>query len=41
MLYFPLRYLTLLMVLPIRNHFMNDLTIIYQILEDALSEERP
>ena len=41
MLFFPLRQLTLLMVLPIRNHFMNDLTVIYQLLEDALSEERP
>ena len=41
MLFFPLRQLTLLMVLPIRNHFMNDLTIIYQMLEDALSDERP
>ena len=41
MLFFPLRHLTLLMVLPIRNHFMNDLTVIYQLLEDALSEERP
>ena len=41
MLFFPLRQLTLLMVLPIRNHFMNDLTIVYQMLEDALSEERP
>lgn len=41
MLVFPLRQLTLLMVLPIRNHFMNDLSIIYQLLEDALSEERP
>ena len=29
------------MVLPICNHFMNDLTVIYQLLEDALSEERP
>jgi glutathione S-transferase len=41
MMFFPLRQLTLLMVLPIRNHFMNDLTVIYQLLEDALSEERP
>ncbi|KAF1815234.1 putative glutathione S-transferase [Eremomyces bilateralis CBS 781.70] len=41
MLFFPLRQLTLLMVLPIRLHFMNDLTISYQILDDALSEERP
>ena len=41
MLFFPLRQLTLLMVLPIRNHFMNDLTVSYQLLEDALSEERP
>ena len=41
MLFFPLRQLTLLMVLPIRNHFMNDLTVGYQLLEDALSEERP
>ena len=29
------------MVLPIRNNFMNDLTVIYQLLEDVLSEERP
>jgi glutathione S-transferase len=41
MLFFPLRQLTLLMVLPIRNHFMNDLTVSYQLLEDAPSEERP
>lgn len=41
MLFFPMRYLTLLMVLPIRMHFMKDLTAIYQILEDALSEEKP
>ena len=41
MLFFPLRQLTLLMVLPIRNHFMKDLTSIYHLLEDALSEERP
>ena len=41
MLFFPLRQLTLLMVLPIRNHFLNDLTVIYQLLEDALSKERP
>ena len=41
MLFFPLRQLTVLMVLPIRNNFMNDLTVIYQLLEDALSEERP
>ncbi|EON65068.1 hypothetical protein W97_04303 [Coniosporium apollinis CBS 100218] len=41
MLFFPLRQLTLLMVMPIRNHFTNDLRVIYQILEDALSEERP
>ena len=41
MLFFPLRQLTLLMVLPIRNHFMKDLTVIYKILEDAISEERP
>lgn len=41
MLFFPLRQLTLLMVLPIRNHFMNDLIVTYQLLEDALSEERP
>ena len=41
MLFFPLRQLTLLMVLPIRNHFMKDLSVIYQILEDALSEQRP
>lgn len=41
MLFFPMRYLTLLMVLPIRIHFMKDLTIIYQILDDALSEEKP
>lgn len=41
MLFFPLRQLTLLMVLPIRNHFMKDLTVSYQLLEDALSEERP
>lgn len=41
MLFFPLRQLTLLMVLPIRNHYMNDLIIVYQILEDALTDERP
>lgn len=41
MLFFPMRYLTLLMVLPIRMHFMKDLTVIYQILEDALSEGKP
>ena len=41
MLFFPLRQLTLLMVLPVRYHFMNDLAVIYQIMEDALSEERP
>lgn len=41
MLFSPLRQLTLLMVLPIRNHFMNDLIVTYQLLEDALSEERP
>lgn len=41
MLFFPLRQVTLLMVLPIRNHFMNDLIVTYQLLEDALSEERP
>ncbi|KFY10171.1 hypothetical protein V491_07789 [Pseudogymnoascus sp. VKM F-3775] len=41
MLFFPMRYLTLLMVLPIRIHLMKDLTIIYQILDDALSEEKP
>ena len=29
------------MVLHVHNHFMNDLTVIYQLLEDALSEERP
>lgn len=40
MLFFPLRQLTLLMALPIRNHFVTDLTIIHQIPEDALSEER-
>ncbi|OBT63024.1 hypothetical protein VE03_08165 [Pseudogymnoascus sp. 23342-1-I1] len=41
MLFFPLRYLSLLMMLPIRMHAMKDLTVIYQILEDALSEEKP
>ena len=41
MLFFPLRHLTLLMVLPIRHHFMNDLSVCYRLLEDALSEERP
>lgn len=41
MLFFPMRYLTLLMVLPIRIHFMKDLTVIYQILEDVLSQEKP
>ncbi|OBT75450.1 hypothetical protein VF21_05736 [Pseudogymnoascus sp. 05NY08] len=41
MLFFPMRYLTLLMVLPIRMHFMKDLTVIFQIMEDALSEEKP
>ncbi|KFY47568.1 hypothetical protein V496_10576 [Pseudogymnoascus sp. VKM F-4515 (FW-2607)] len=41
MLFFPLRYLCLLMMLPIRMHAMKDLTVIYQILEDALSEEKP
>ncbi|MCJ1362183.1 hypothetical protein MMC16_001285 [Acarospora aff. strigata] len=39
MLFFPLQQLTLLMVLPIRNHFMDDLTVIYQLLEDVPSEE--
>ena len=41
MLFFPLRQLTLLMVLPIRNHFMKDLLVSYRLLEDALTEERP
>lgn len=41
MLFFPLRYLALLMMLPVRMHSMKDLTVIYQILEDALSEEKP
>lgn len=36
---FPFRQLIMLMVRPIRNHFMNDLTVIYQILEDALSSD--
>jgi glutathione S-transferase len=41
MLFFPLRQLTLTMVLPIRYHFTNDLAAVYQVLEDALSEDRP
>ncbi|OBT83461.1 hypothetical protein VE02_07414 [Pseudogymnoascus sp. 03VT05] len=41
MLFFPMRFLTLLMVLPICMHFMKDLTVIFQIMEDALSEEKP
>jgi glutathione S-transferase len=41
MLPFPFKYLTLLMVKPIKMYFMKDQYIIYQILEDALSEERP
>jgi glutathione S-transferase len=41
MLFFPLRQLTLLMVLPIRHHFSNDLSAVYQILENALSDDRP
>lgn len=41
MLFFSLRQLTLLMVLPIRSQFVNDLTVIYQLLEDALFKERP
>jgi glutathione S-transferase len=41
MLFFLSRKLTLLIVLPIRNDFMNDLTVIYQLLEDVLSEGQP
>jgi glutathione S-transferase len=41
MMFFPLRQLTLTMVLPIRYHVMNDLFVVFKILEDALSEERP
>jgi glutathione S-transferase len=41
MLPFPFQYLTLLMVKPIKMYFSSDMHTIFQILEDALSEERP
>jgi glutathione S-transferase len=41
MLPFPFRQLTLLMVSPIRHYFMGDQRVIYGILEEALSEEKP
>lgn len=41
LLYFPFKQLTLLMVLPIRMYFKNDINACCKIMEDALSEERP
>lgn len=41
MLPFPFRQLTLLMVSPIKHFFMGDQRVIYQILEDALTTEKP